>query len=54
MTKIALICLKPRIRKIGSLWVCYTEWDSIACAASSPEKAYLRWISRNERSEFYL
>lgn len=48
MTEIALTYLKPRIRKIGSLWVCYTEWDSIACAASSPEKAYLRWINKNE------
>ena len=48
MTEIALIYLKPRIRKVGKLWVCYTEWDSITCAAATPEKAYLRWISRNE------
>jgi len=54
VTKIALICLKPKIRKIGSFWVCYTEWDSITCTGSSPEKAYLKWISKNERPEFYL
>jgi hypothetical protein len=50
----ARIYLKPKLKKIGSLWVCYTEWKSIPCTASTPEKAYMKWIYRNERAKFYL
>jgi hypothetical protein len=41
--------MKPKLRKIGRLWVCYTEWeDTITCTGKSPEHAYSRWLVKNQ------
>ena len=49
MIEIAPIYLKPRIRKVGKFWVCYTEWeDTITCTGKSPENAYARWVFKNQ------
>ena len=54
MTEIALIYLKPRIRKVGKLWVCFTDWYHIPGTGQSPQEAYTRWKTLNERTQFYL
>lgn len=40
--------IKPHIRKIHNFWVCYSAWDTIPCTADSPEKAYYRWLVKNQ------
>jgi len=40
--------IKPHIKKIGDFWVCYSLWDTVPCTAKNPEKAYYRWLVKNQ------
>jgi hypothetical protein len=41
--------MKPKLKKVGQFWVCYTEWeDTVTCTGKSPEQAYYRWLTKNQ------
>lgn len=46
--------VKPKIRKVGSVWICYTDWYHVPCTGRCPEEAYTRWKTHNDRPKFYL
>ena len=56
MTKIVQTAtkVKPKIRKVGSVWICYTDWYHVPCTGRCPEEAYTRWKTHNDRPKFYL
>ena len=39
--------MKPKIRKVGNRWVCYTNFSVVACG-TTPEAAYNRWVYLND------
>lgn len=43
------IMMKPKIKKIGSVWCCYTKWDHVPATGKTPKEAYERFIKKKER-----
>jgi hypothetical protein len=39
--------MKPRLKKLGNLWLCYTQ-TTIVCTGSTPEQAYQKWMIKNK------
>ena len=50
VTQSAGITMKPKLKKIGRLWVCYTEWDTLTCTGATPVQAYNRWRDKNKEA----
>lgn len=42
--------MKPRIKKIGKFWLCFTQ-TTVVCAGLTPEMAYQKWMSKNKAAE---
>jgi hypothetical protein len=39
--------MKPRLKKIGRIWLCYTQITVIG-SGSTPEEAYQKWVAKNK------
>jgi hypothetical protein len=39
--------MKPKIKKVGNKWLCYTNFSVVACG-DSPEAAYNKWMALND------
>jgi hypothetical protein len=42
--------MKPRLKKIGRIWLCYTQ-TTIVCTGLTPEEAYQKWMIKNKAAE---
>jgi hypothetical protein len=38
--------MKPRLKKIGRIWLCYTQTTAV-CVGFTPEQAYQKWMIKN-------
>jgi hypothetical protein len=39
--------MKPKIKKVGNKWLCYTNFSIVACG-TTPEAAFNKWMALND------
>jgi hypothetical protein len=39
--------MKPKIKKVGNYWFCYTDF-SIVASGTTPEAAFNKWMALND------
>jgi hypothetical protein len=42
--------MKPRLKKIGGIWLCYTQTTAV-CSGLTPEEAYQKWMIKNKAAK---
>ncbi len=39
--------MKPKIKKVGNYWFCYTDFSKVA-SGTTPEAAFNKWVHFND------